>query len=135
MEELTISEVARQAGVAPSTIRYYESINLLPAPRRVGGRRRYEPAVLERLAFIRITQQLGFSLGEIERLFQQPASESPLPELWQSLARQKLSEVDRLIKHAMSIKLLLRQGLRCNCPNLHDCINCVLHQCDSPQPV
>ena len=34
MEELTIGAVARQAGLRPSALRYYESIGLLPAPRR-----------------------------------------------------------------------------------------------------
>jgi DNA-binding transcriptional MerR regulator len=41
MEELTISEVARLSGVRATTIRYYESINVLPQPRRANGRRRY----------------------------------------------------------------------------------------------
>ena len=67
MEELTISEVARRSGVRATTIRYYESINVLPEPRRANGRRRYEPAILDRLAFIHVAQRLGFSLNEIAR--------------------------------------------------------------------
>ncbi|MFN8565769.1 MAG: MerR family DNA-binding transcriptional regulator, partial [Anaerolineae bacterium] len=39
---MTISEVARRVGVRTSTLRYYESIGLLPAPKRVSGRRRYD---------------------------------------------------------------------------------------------
>src|SRR5205085_10290790 len=73
MDELTISQVARQAGVRPSTIRYYESIDVLPPARRLNGRRRYDPAILDRLAFIQITQQLGFTLSEIQLLFQHQA--------------------------------------------------------------
>ena len=41
--ELTIGEVARRAGVATSSIRYYERIGLLPKPERPRGQRRYEP--------------------------------------------------------------------------------------------
>src|SRR5437868_5401074 len=37
MEELTIGEVARRAGMRTSALRYYESVGLLPAPRRVYG--------------------------------------------------------------------------------------------------
>lgn len=37
---LTIGEVARRAGVAASSIRYYESIGLLPEPDREHGQRR-----------------------------------------------------------------------------------------------
>jgi MerR family transcriptional regulator, redox-sensitive transcriptional activator SoxR len=133
MEELTISAVARQAGVRASTIRYYESINVLPAPHRVSGRRRYDRAILDQLAFIQITQQLGFTLTEIQRLFHHQDRQTPLPELWQTLARQKLADVERLIQHALDVKLLLQQGLGCSCPDLNECIDCVLAECEEPR--
>lgn len=134
MEELTISAVAQQAGIRASTIRYYESIDLLPPPRRVNGRRRYDSTILDRLAFILTTQQLGFTLTEIQRLFQHEHTATPLPTLWQTLARQKLADVERLIQHALDIKQLLIQGLDCGCSDLPDCIDCVLTHCDQLQP-
>ena len=48
MEELTISEVARRSGVPATTIRYYESIRVLPEPQRANGRRRYDAGELQR---------------------------------------------------------------------------------------
>ena len=51
---LTIGAVARAAGVAATTLRYYEQIGLVPAPARVGGQRRYDDAVLTRLEVIRL---------------------------------------------------------------------------------
>jgi len=132
MEELTIGEVAQRAGIRTSTIRYYESIDLLPPPRRVAGRRRYDPTILDRLAFIRITQKLGFTLTEIQLLFHNREGETPLPERWQTLAQQKLAEADSIIQHAITMKQLLVQGLECNCPNLLDCIRCILINCYEP---
>jgi MerR family redox-sensitive transcriptional activator SoxR len=129
MEELTISEVARQSGVRATTIRYYESINVLPPPRRANGRRRYDPAILERLAFIHVAQRLGFSLTEIGLLFEQRDTPVPLSERWQALAREKLAEVERLIRHAREVRQTLLSGLRCGCPSLDECIDCVLRQC------
>lgn len=129
MEELTISAVARQAGVRASTIRYYEELELLPAPRRVNGQRRYDASVLERLAFIQITQRLGFSLNEIHTLFEHQQASAPLPELWQSLAQQKLADVGRIITHAREVQRLLMRGLRCPCANMDDCIDCVRVHC------
>src|SRR5581483_3496548 len=76
MEELTISEVARRAN----------------------GRRRYDPAILDRLAFIHVAQRLGFSLTEIGLLFEQRDAPVPLSERWQALAREKLADVERLIR-------------------------------------
>ena len=66
--ELTIGEVARRAGVAPSAIRYYESIGLLPEPERESGQRRYEESVIGKLAFVGVAQSAGFSLEEIKEL-------------------------------------------------------------------
>lgn len=133
IEELTISQAARRAGTRPSTIRYYESIGLLPAARRVAGRRRYDAAIVERLAFIQVTQRLGFSLAEIQQLFDTQQAGSALPSLWQQFARQKLADMARLIAQAHEIEQLLRQGLRCACAELDACIDCVLAECDTPQ--
>ena len=66
--ELTIGEVARRAGVATSSIRYYESIGLLPEPDRLHGQRRYDAGVLGRLAFIGVAQSAGFKIAEIMEL-------------------------------------------------------------------
>jgi MerR family redox-sensitive transcriptional activator SoxR len=129
MEELTISEVARRSGVRATTIRYYESINVLPEPRRANGRRRYDPAIVERLAFIHVAQRLGFSLTEIGLLFEQRATDAPLSERWQALAREKLADVERLIRHARTVRQTLLGGMRCSCENLDECIDCVLRQC------
>src|SRR5215213_9434597 len=129
MEELTISEVARRSGVRATTIRYYESINVLPQPRRANGRRRYDPTILDRLAFIHVAQRLGFTLTEIVLLFEQRDIAVPLSERWQAIARAKLADVEQLIRHAREVRQTLLSGLRCGCPNLHECIDCVLKQC------
>lgn len=137
MAEMSIGQVARHAGIRPSTIRYYESINVLPTPRRLDGRRRYDPAVLDRLAFIQTAQRLGFTLAEIELLFQPggtsgvglDAGAATLSNRWHSLANRKLVEMDQVIRQAASIRRLLARGLRCGCPDLHECIHCVLKQC------
>ena len=62
---LTIGEVARRAGVRASAIRYYEEAGLLPAPERVGGKRRYDEGILRRLAIIGGAKRAGFTLREI----------------------------------------------------------------------
>ena len=54
-EQLLISEVATQAGVQPSALRYYESIGLLPAARRVNGRRRYDERSVQLLRVLSVS--------------------------------------------------------------------------------
>jgi MerR family redox-sensitive transcriptional activator SoxR len=129
MEDLTISEIAQQAGIRASAIRYYESVQLLPEPQRVSGQRRYSADILRRLAFIQVAQQAGFTVAEMRVLLNELDAQSPLSERWQTLAHQKLAEVETLIQRAHAMKALLMNGLRCHCPDLENCIDCVLINC------
>jgi MerR family mercuric resistance operon transcriptional regulator len=68
-EGLPIGKLSRLTGVNIETIRYYERIKMLPAPRRTGGGHRVYGTVEARiLAFIRRARELGFSLEDIRAL-------------------------------------------------------------------
>jgi len=121
MEELSIGEVARRAGLQPSAIRYYESVGVLPAPERVNGRRRYDSTVLQRLAAVQVARQAGFSIGDMRTLFDGFAEDTPISARWQALANKKLGELDALISQAQGMKRLLELGLSCRCLRLEDC--------------
>ena len=127
MEALTISEVASRARLRPSAIRYYESIGLLPAPRRISGQRRYDASVLQRLAVIQLAQEAGFTVAEIGRLFYDFEADTPASERWQALATQKLAEVDALIARAQGMKHLLEESLlKCRCLRLEECAGYII---------
>lgn len=69
MQQLTIGRLASAAGVNFETVRYYERIGLMPPPARTAsGHRAYEHAHLRRLAFIRRSRELGFSIEDIRTL-------------------------------------------------------------------
>lgn len=130
MQELTIGEVARQTGFAPSTLRYYESVGLIQPAGRAGQQRRYHPGIINRLAVIATAQQVGFSVAFIGQLldnFESTAKtpdEPPngsQPERWERLARQKLAELDQLIAQARQMQEILGQLLDCECPSLDEC--------------
>ncbi len=121
MAEITIGQLAQKAGVRPSALRYYERVGLLPKPRRVSGQRRYGPDSLKWLAGIRIAQRAGFTVAEIKRLFFGfPRSAKP-SDRWRELAREKLPEVEELIRRATVMKQLLLEGIRCGCKSLQEC--------------
>ena len=66
---IQIGELSRRTGCNIVTIRYYEQIALLPAPARSAGRYRvYDTADVRRLAFIRRSRELGFTLDEVRTL-------------------------------------------------------------------
>jgi hypothetical protein len=66
---MLIHDLAKQTGVPAKTIRYYESIGLLPRPKRATNNyRQYTPADVERLRFIASARNLGFSLADVAEI-------------------------------------------------------------------
>lgn len=122
MPPLSISEVARQVGLRPSAIRYYEQIGLLPQPPRVTGQRRYDASVLHRLAIIQRARQLGFALQDIRRLFFGFRNSTRASERWRKLSQQKLRELDDLMEGLKTVRhLLKRMTKNCHCETLEQC--------------
>lgn len=123
---MTIGEVAQEAGIRPSALRYYESVGVLPKPERRNGRRRYDDEVLrevlDRLAVVSIAQQAGFTVAEIRMLLHGFSADAPPSERWRILAREKLTEVEALIERAQGMKRVLERGLGCECLRIEDCV-------------
>lgn len=116
---MRIGEIARQAGVRTSLIRYYERIGLLPAPARVSGQRRYDVSVLRRLAVIDVAQRAGLSLDEIAELVH--AGNEPISDQLRELAQRKLPEIDALIDRAQRVREWLQTATGCGCQTIDDC--------------
>ncbi|MGD1174392.1 helix-turn-helix domain-containing protein [Mycobacterium seoulense] len=120
---LTIGEVARRAGVAATTLRYYEQIGLVPAPGRLGGQRRYDDSVLARLEVIRLCKSAGFALEEIQLLF---ADDAPGRPASRALAEAKLAEIDAQMESLARPRAVIEWGMRCTCPSIDAC-TCGIH--------
>ncbi len=121
MERRTIGQVAREVGMRPSTLRYYERIGLLPPAERISGQRRYSAEIEKRLEMILAAKEIGFSLDEIKLLLDGLSASNPPPERWQAIAEVKLPEVEKLIERARSMKRILEMGLNCECITIADC--------------
>jgi DNA-binding transcriptional MerR regulator len=115
-----IGEVSARTGVAPSALRYYEELGVLPRARRVSGQRRYGPDALESVAMIRLLRDVGFSLSEMRALL---ASRARSPDAWRDAVRDKLTELDERIAQAQVARTALQHALRCRHEELRDCPN------------
>src|SRR5713226_4039415 len=63
---MRIGVLARRTGLAPSAVRYYEQLGLLPVPgRTASGYRSYADATVDRISFIRSAQAVGLTLAEV----------------------------------------------------------------------
>jgi len=107
---MNIGQAAKHSGLSAKMIRHYEAIGLLaPAERGDNGYRHYGAADLQRLAFIKRSRDLGFSLEEVGRLL----------DLWQNrqrasadvkaLAAAHLETLERKIEELVSLRDTLQE--------------------------
>ena len=112
MNELTISGLAKAAGVGVETVRYYQRRGLLREPLRgYGSVRRYGSDDVGRLRFIRAAQDLGFTLQEIAELLslQTGASCKAVEKLAQSKLDVIRRRVEGLNRMARTLEVLIGQ--------------------------
>lgn len=123
MRECTIGEAARDSGVRVTTIRFYESRGLVPAPPRTGGGRRlYDASAVRRLAFIRHARDLGFPLEAIRDLLAlQDMPDRACAEA-DAIARAQLDAVETRIARLQGLRgELLRMIAACDGGAVSDC--------------
>ena len=111
---LKIGDVSRRSGVGVEALRFYEKSGLLDRPSRTySGYRVYGEDVLERLAFIRQAQALGFSLDEIRQIVDDARKgQSPCDEV-REIVRRRMEELDarlrELHRHRRELKATLEE--------------------------
>lgn len=110
---MRIGEVADELGINTKTIRYYESIELIPAaPRTPAGHRDYADEDVDRLEFIRTGRRLGLSLDEIRQVLQlRERDEQPCDYVVDTVHRQ-LRDIDRRIRELDTLRDELHRLLK-----------------------
>jgi MerR family copper efflux transcriptional regulator len=127
---MRIGEVATQSGVPIKTIRYYEGIGVLAPPARSpSGYRDYGAEIIERLRFIRASQAVGLSLGEIRKIVAyRDRGEVPCAHVL-GLLRQRSTDVTKRLAELEDARTTL-DGLVARASNLRpeDCsVDSVCH--------
>lgn len=120
---MNIGQAAAASGVPAKTIRYYESVGLIPtADRTASGYRLYSEADVHALSFIRRARDLGFSVETVERLLglwqdkDRPSSEVKV------LALQHVKALDAKIEELQTLKRTLAHlATHCHGDDRPDC--------------
>jgi MerR family redox-sensitive transcriptional activator SoxR len=133
MAGLMIGELARQAGVATSALRYYEKAGLLPSPARSSKRRQYDPRILGRIRIILLARAAGFSISET-RTFLSGFPVGTRPSLrWRAMAERKIAELDELTTRISRMRSVLKASFHCECRQLEDCERLIAAKACSPE--
>jgi MerR family transcriptional regulator, redox-sensitive transcriptional activator SoxR len=120
--ELTIGEVAFRSGVAPSALRFYEEEGLLVSRRTTGNQRRYERAVLRRIALIQAGRAAGIPLDQIRAaLATLPARRTPNRHDWERLSRGWREDIDSRIATLEALRNRLTTCIGCGCLSIDAC--------------
>ncbi|HEX2576206.1 MAG TPA: redox-sensitive transcriptional activator SoxR [Aquihabitans sp.] len=121
-QELSIGELSERSGVSASALRFYEAEGLLGAERTASGHRRYHREVLRRVAFIRVAQQVGLSLGEIRAALDTlPDGRTPTKADWARLSARWQPRLDDQIRQLARMRDRLTACIGCGCLSLKLC--------------
>lgn len=117
---LSIGDLAAASGLATSAIRYYEAAGLLPKPRRISGKRFYNPDTVDRLMLIRFCARLGISLDDIRKLLAVPHGDRAKAH-WRNLVDSQLEQITSLIAAAQGVERVLEESRDCDCVTPQTC--------------
>lgn len=119
---LPIGQVAHRAGVPVSTVRYYESLGLIPAVRSAGNTRLFPRHVLRRIALIQVSVRYGISLAEVAELFADlPADRPPSREAWQHISALWAQQLERQQQVLNRMQSELAGCIGCGCLSQDRC--------------
>jgi MerR family redox-sensitive transcriptional activator SoxR len=120
--ELTIGELSARRGVAPSALRFYEARGLIVAGRTSGNQRRYERAMLRRIALIQAGRAAGVPLRRIgAALDTLPSSRTPTRRDWERLSKAWRDDLDRRIETLEALRTRLTTCIGCGCLSIDKC--------------
>jgi MerR family transcriptional regulator, redox-sensitive transcriptional activator SoxR len=120
--ELSIGEVAARSGVAPSAIRFYEAQGLLAPRRTSGNQRRYDRAVLRRIALIQAGRAAGIPLERVRAALDSlPAGRTPTRRDWDRFSRRWRRDLEERIATLEALRDRLTTCIGCGCLSIDRC--------------
>lgn len=118
---MRIGEIAAEAGLTTSTIRYYEELGLIEEPQRISGQRSFSPQAVQQLLFIKQAARLNFSLNEIKTFLDGLNNVQPHSRAWKAFAEEKITELEAQILDLQTVLQSLELSLACGCSDPTTC--------------
>ncbi len=121
-EPLTIGEMSRRTGVAPSALHFYESLGLIASSRTPGNQRRYARHMLRRVSLITVAKRLGIPLSDVQEAFADvPLTATPSHAEWQRASRRWKRALEKRREGIERLERELTGCIGCGCLSMKDC--------------
>lgn len=120
--DLSVGEFARRAGVAVSTLHYYEAEGLIESWRNAGNHRRFDRRELRRVAIVRIAQSVGVSLAEVKAVLDRIPRDRPVSAAqWAQAAAPWRAVLEERIELLQRLRDQMGYCIGCGCLSLESC--------------
>jgi len=114
---MRIGQFSRAVGLAPSALRYYERIGLLPKAARRGGKRWYDQSMLARARMLKAARHAGLRIADLQQLAQNandPMSRSAVLEA-------RVAAMDRQLQRLAATREISAAAAECGCNDVAAC--------------
>ena len=120
--DLSVGEMAERAGVAVSTLHFYEAEGLIESWRTPANHRRYDRRELRRVALARIAQSVGVPLAEVKRVLDRlPRDRALRAADWEEAARPWAALLDERISLLTRLRDQMGYCIGCGCLSVESC--------------
>ena len=128
---MLIGALAEQTQISRDTLRFYEKIGLITSKRRANGYKEFLPQTVDQLKFIKLAQQLGFSLQQIKTILPVLQAGGVPPTLLRQQIADKLVWIDQQIAQLQALRqALLDLPIGQDCPLQQHCVSSIARQLD-----
>ena len=114
---MRIGQFSKALGLAPSALRYYERVGLLPKAARRGGKRWYDQNMLRRARMLKAARQAGLRIADLQQLTQNandPMSRS-------AVLKARVAAMDRELQRLAATRVMLAAAAGCGCNDVAAC--------------
>ena len=118
---LSVGELSRRSGVSVSALHFYERRGLIEGWRTGGNQRRYERAMLRRVAIVKVAQAVGIPLAEIKARLDSLPRATAGKAAWAQLAAEWRADLDRRIGALTRLRDRLDGCIGCGCLSVEVC--------------
>lgn len=119
--DLSVGALAARAGVPVSTLHYYEAQGLIASWRTAANHRRYDRAMLRRVAVVRVAQSVGMTLSEIRTALGTLPKTKVSKADWMAMSQGWSAALDARIDLMCKLRDQLDQCIGCGCLSLESC--------------